>query len=84
MRRKRGFEFKIAAGVLRLQPVTQPASEMKPIRFAGGTARLLTVRPGSDTARLIAEFPSPRKLLLELEAPDGTKLSFPLYVPEPK
>jgi hypothetical protein len=84
LRRKRGFVFDISGGTLGVQPVTQPPSKVKPVRFSGGTARLVVVKAGSDSARLLGGFPTPRKLLLELEAKDGTKLSFPLYVPEPK
>jgi hypothetical protein len=80
LRRKRGFEFRIAAGGLKLQPVTQPPSPARGVDFRGGHASLRTLEPGSDDSRLLAPFPSPRKLLLELTARDGTKLSFPLYM----
>ncbi len=80
LRRKRGFEFRIAAGGLKLQPVTQPPSPARGLDFSGGRATLRTMEPGSDESRLLSPFPSPRKLLLELSARDGTKLSFPLYM----
>lgn len=82
IRRKRGFEFAIKAGVLGIQQVRQPLAPPKRVQFSGGTATLTGVRPGTDTARLLGGFKTPRKLLLELEAKDGTKLAFPLYVPE--
>ncbi len=82
LRRKRGFDFRIAAGGLKLQPVTQPPSPTRGVDFRGGTASLRTLEVGSDDSRLLAPFPSPRKLLLELSARDGTKLSFPLYMTE--
>ena len=84
LRRKRGFEFRIAEGGLRLQPVTQPPSSARGVDFGGGRASLRTIAPGSDESRLLAPFPSPRKLLLELSARDGTKLLFPLYMTEPR
>ena len=80
LRRKRGFEFRISAGGLKLQPVTQPPSPARIVDFRGGTALLRTLEPGSDESRLLAPFESPRKLLLQLSARDGTKLSFPLYM----
>lgn len=80
LRRKRGFEFRIAAGGLQLQPVTQPPSAAQAVDFRGGSAWLRTLEPGSDESRLLAPFESPRKMLLQLTARDGTKISFPLYM----
>lgn len=80
LRRKRGFEFDVESGGLRIQPVTRPASPVRGVDFRGGTAVLRQVEPNTDSERLLADFPSPRKLLLEISARDGTKLSFPLYM----
>lgn len=80
LRRKKGFEFRIAEGGLKLQEVTQPPSPSRTVDFRGGSASLRTIELGSDAARLLAPFESPRKLMLELSARDGTKLSFPLYM----
>jgi len=80
LRRKGGFEFRVAGGGLKLQAVTQPPSPGRTVDFRGGRASLRTIEPGSDAARLLAPFDSPRKLILELSARDGTKLSFPLYM----
>jgi len=80
LRRKSGFAFRISAGGLRIQPVTQPPSPARSVDFRGGSALLHTIEPGSDEARLLAPFESPRKLLLQLSATDGTKISFPLYM----
>ena len=80
LRRKQGFEFRIAEGGLKLQEVTQPPSPVRAVDFRGGSASLRTIDPGSDAARLLAPFESPRKMILELSARDGTKLSFPLYM----
>ena len=80
LRRKRGFEFRIAEGGLKLQEVTQPPSPVRVVDFRGGSASLRTIEPGSDAARLLAPFESPRKMILEVSARDGTKLSFPLYM----
>jgi hypothetical protein len=80
LRRKRGFEFQIIAGRLKLQAVTQPPSPARAVDFSGGRAFLRSLEPGSDESRLLSAFSSPRKLLLEISAEDGTKLSFPLYM----
>ena len=84
LRRTRGFEFRVAGGRLQIQAVTQPASPVRAVDFAGGRAALREVLDGSDTGRLLAPFRSPRKLLLELTARDGTELSFPLYLSDPR
>ncbi len=84
LRRTRGFEFGIAGGVLRIQPVTQPPSPVRAVDFTGGSAKLSEVREGSDIARLLAPFGSPRELLLEVAARDGTELSVPLYLSPPR
>lgn len=78
LRRDQGFEFSIQSGSLRLESVGAEKPELEELDFAGGTARLRLVTPGSDTARLLRDLDSPRKLSLELEAPDGRRLFFPL------
>jgi len=80
LRRKRGFEYDIVSGGLRIAPVSQPATPPRRVDFRGGSLRLHELAPGSDSERLLAGFDSPRKLLLEISARDGTKLSFPLYM----
>ncbi len=84
LRRTRGFEFGIARGLLQIQKVTEPASPVRTVDFAGGRAELHEVPNGSDISRLLAPFRSPRKLMLELTARDGTELSFPLYLTDPR
>ena len=80
LRRKRGFEYEVVAGGLRITPVQQPPVPGRGASFRGGTALLSRLDPTSDLGRLLARFDSPRKLLLELRAPDGTELRFPLYL----
>jgi hypothetical protein len=80
IRRKKGFEFEIASGGLRVQAVSQPPSKARGVDFRGGRVSLKELDPASDRGRLLAGFDSPRKLLLEISARDGTKLSFPLYM----
>jgi hypothetical protein len=78
LRRNHGFEFVVASGRLRIDPIG--GGEVQVVDFKGGTARLFEVRPGSDAARLLADFSSPRKLSLSLEAKDGTRLEIPLFM----
>ena len=80
LRRKRGFDFDIVAGGLKIRPVVQPMRAAAVRDFRGGRVSLHELEPGSDRGRLLAQFASPRKLLLELSARDGTKFSFPLYM----
>jgi hypothetical protein len=82
LRRKRGFEFSITSGRLRLQEVQQPPAPTEIVDFARGRVELRLLAPGSDAARLLADFQSPRKLLLELQTRDGKQLSFPLVLRE--
>jgi hypothetical protein len=82
LRRKRGFEFAVTSGRLRLQEVQQPPPPTEIIDFARGRVELRLIAPGSDAARFLADFRSPRKLLLELETRDGKQLSFPLVLRE--
>jgi hypothetical protein len=80
LRRKRGFEFAIASGHLRLQEVAQPPGPSETVDFARGRAALRLIAPGSDEERLLADFRSPRKALLELRTHDGRQLAFPLFL----
>ena len=85
LRRSSGFEFHVAAGRLRLQPVGEPVDGDPPeagrlVDFTGGTATLRLVAEGSDDARLLADLTGLRKLALELRAQDGTTLRFPLVM----
>jgi hypothetical protein len=80
LRRDRGFEFAIARGTLRIQPVG--SDEPRDVDFGGGEARLHAIAPGSDDARLLGDLIGLRKLVLELESPDGTLLRLPLLMTE--
>ena len=80
LRRKRGFEFVIGSGHLKLQEVAQPPVPPETVDFARGRASLRLIAPGSDAARLLDDFRSPRKLMLELQTHDGRQLSFPLFL----
>lgn len=78
LRKEGGFDFRIRAGRLRIGAPGEETSTLPEIDFSGGTARIRTVKRGSDAFRRLAEFGQLRKLSLVLEAPDGTRLSFDL------
>ncbi len=78
LRRKGGFEFKIASGVLRVGPPGRPLSELETVDFSGGSVTLQVVRRGSDASRRLAEFGPRDKRSLVLAAPDERSWSFDL------
>ena len=75
LRREGGFEFEIKAGRLRVGP---PDGELVEHDLGGGTARVTTIRRGSDGFRHLAEFGPRRKLRLEVEAEGAPTLAFDL------
>jgi hypothetical protein len=78
LRRDGGFDFRIEQGRLRVGPPDSPASALASRDYAGGSARLGTVPPGSDAARRLAAFGDYRQLRLELSAPGAPALAFDL------
>ena len=76
------MEFDITSGVLRLREVGAQPDEKRDIDFRGGTARFLTLPPGSDSERMMSAVTSPRKLDLTLQSRDGTSFQFPLFLAE--
>ena len=82
LRRTGGVEFDVTAGRLRVQSGGGSPGTPDPEDFAGGTALIETVGPGSDSYRLLADFPSPRKLSLELRSKNGTSIRLPLFLTE--
>jgi hypothetical protein len=78
LRRDKGFDFEIVAGILRFQTVGEAG--IRNVDFRGGRARLHEIVPGSDQARLLGDLRGLRKLLLEIEARDGTHLTLPLVM----
>ena len=82
LRRAGGVEFDVTAGRLRLHAGGAAPESPDAEDFAGGTAFLETVGPGSDSYRLLADFPSPRKLSLELRSKKGTSIRLPLFLTE--
>lgn len=85
LRREKGIEFDIAAGVLSLRVVgtsdEAEASERR-VDFRGGKARFVEVRPGSDAERMLAAINSPRKLDVQIVARDGTTIRLPIFLAE--
>lgn len=77
LRYQDGFDFAVSSGHLQLRG-WGPEAAVRVVDFAGGTARVRVVRPGSDAARILADFDGPQKLSLELSAPGGEALSFHL------
>ena len=78
LRRKGGFELRIASGVLRVGAPGRPLSELEAVDFSGGRVALLVVRRGSDAFRRLAEFGPRDRRTLVLGAPDGRSWSFDL------
>jgi hypothetical protein len=78
LRRDGGFRFRIQKGSLRVGPAGEPASALVSHDYAGGTARIAAVPPGSDAARRLATFDAQRQLQLELSAPGAPSLAFEL------
>lgn len=78
LRRDGGFTFRIEQGKLRIGGAGEAASGLASHDYAGGSARILTIPPGSDGARRLATFGPHRQLRLELEAPGAPALAFDL------
>ncbi len=78
MRRKKGFDFQIVSGELRVEEVRDGPDSSEILDFQGGAARIYLVRPGSDAARLLADFRGKRKLTLVLEDSAGHVFRLPL------
>jgi len=72
------LDLEVVAGRLRVGPVTTPAQDLPEHDFAGGTARLAVIDPGSDEARMLLELGPHRRLRLSLEARDGTQIALSL------
>ena len=85
LRRDKGIEFDIAAGVLHLREIgaggDAEVSERR-VDFRGGKARVLEVNPGSDAERMLSAITSPRKLDLHISARDGTTIRLPIFLAE--
>lgn len=79
LREDRGFEFDIAAGKLKVQPISLPPSDPSIVDYSGGKARLDLVMPATDAQRALADFPSPRKLVLSILPRAGEPLVLPLF-----
>jgi hypothetical protein len=79
LRREGGFDFAIEFGRLRITPM-QDGAEARIVDFAGGSARLEVVQPGSDAARRLAAFAGRAVKVLRLEAPGAPALVFDLAV----
>lgn len=77
LRRDGGFDFVIETGRLRIAP-TEGGAEARVVDFAGGSARLEEVRPGSDAARRLAAFGGRGHRVLRLEAAEAPALAFDL------
>jgi hypothetical protein len=84
LRRDGGFTFRIEKGKLRIGPAGEPATALANHDYAGGTARIRTVPPGSDAARRLAAFGPHRQLQLELDAPGAPALAFDLVELPPR
>jgi hypothetical protein len=79
LRLQGGFDFAVSSGKLQLRG-WGPEAPVRVVDFAGGTARVREVAPGSDAARILADLEGPRKLSLELAAPGGESLAFQLVL----
>ena len=84
LRRAGGFDFKIDAGRLRIGLIDAGKPGERVVDFAGGSARVQTVAPGSDAARRLAGFGGHRQLALTIEAPGEPRLSFDLVELDPR
>jgi hypothetical protein len=84
MRRDGGFTFRIQSGQLQLGPAGGPPEALKGSDYAGGTARIVSLAPGSDAARRLAPFGAHRQLQLEIEAEGAPPLAFDLVELNPR
>jgi hypothetical protein len=78
LRRDGGFSFRIRAGRLRIGPAGEATASLQSFDYAGGTARVQGVAPGSDAARRLSVFGAERQLQLELDAEGARRLTFDL------
>ena len=78
LRRKGGFTFRVASGLLRIGKASATPDSMDAVPFKGGRVTVSVVRRGSDAFRRLAEFGPREKRILTLEAPDGRTWSFDL------
>lgn len=78
LRREGGFRFRVKSGHLRLGAPGAPLAELEDVDFAGGTAEVRSVPPGSDAARHLALFGAERQRALKLSAVGGPSLAFDL------
>lgn len=84
LRRDGGFTYKIRAGKLRIGPASDAASTLPPVDYAGGSARVQSITPGSDAAKRVAEYFPQRAFELELQADGAKPLAFDLVeLPSP-
>jgi hypothetical protein len=84
LRRDGGFGFRIQKGSLRVGPAGEPTNGLASHDYAGGTARIVNVPPGSDAAKRLAAFGAHRQLQLELSSPGAPPLSFDLVELPPR
>jgi hypothetical protein len=78
LRREGGFSFRVAAGRLRIGTAGAALAELENVDFAGGSAEIRSVPPGSDTARRLAAFGGERQRELKVTAASGKELAFEL------
>jgi hypothetical protein len=78
LRREGGFTFRVLSGHLRIGAAGAAAAALSDMDFAGGSAEIRSVPPGSDAARRLALFGSERQRELKLSAPSGKELAFEL------
>ena len=78
LRRDGGFNFRVAAGRLRIGAAGAATAELENVDFAGGAAEVRSVPPGSDTARGLATFGGERERQLSVTAASGKALAFDL------
>lgn len=84
LRREGGFDFKIDSGRPRVGAVEVGKPGERVVDFAGGTARVEPIVPGSDAARRLAGLGGHRQLGLTVTPPDAqAPLSFDLVELEP-
>jgi hypothetical protein len=83
LRREGGFDFRIDSGRLRVGAVEAGKPGERILDFAGGTARVEPVVPGSDAARRLAGLGGHRQLGLTVTPPGAPPLSFDLVELEP-
>lgn len=81
LKRKKGFDFDIVQGRIKIEPVGLPESPPQLVDFRGGKARIALIYPATDEARELQNFKSQRKFLVSLEAPSGETLQIPIFEP---